>query len=115
MKDTEQLIADLLEAAEVIRRQGWTKGIDHAADGKVCAEGALNVATGYAEYRYGMWLRPLGPFGTSERMRRALHALTDRAPHRLTVAGYNDRPATTKEDIILLFEQTAADLKREIE
>lgn len=43
----EQTKANLLAAADLLERDGWTQGVYHRPDGCHCALGAIGLATGY--------------------------------------------------------------------
>lgn len=122
MNDTEQLIADLLASAEVIRRQGWVQGKEQTPSGQVCLFGALGVAVGLSHYCNGRWssdapgLFRLSPGVLDQKFHRA--QLAQQALSRLagtSIINYNDARERTVEDILLLLEQAAANLKANLE
>ncbi len=111
---------EVLESAiKILNEHGWCQGNYEAPDGKVCAEGALIKAI------LGNSTNPMDLSVCTSSLysngivqwnlyTRTICALRDHADENWECGSlfeYNDNPATTAEDIQLLFKRTIEDLK----
>ena len=105
MSVTEEQIRETAKrAAEVLRQRGWCQGMFCAnldGTGPVCLMGAVSVAGGD------------GPNYGFRGQRRDLHvAIADRVERSLdlrgSVAGWNDAPGRTADEVIAVLERVAA-------
>jgi hypothetical protein len=101
-----QLIADLKAARAELVARGRCRGELVDADGKVCAIGAIAVATvdGFMEISLASREISLG----EQRPNRCLTALEAHLPD--VISAFNDNSATTDQDVLDLFDKTLADL-----
>lgn len=83
----------LAGARDVLAERGWTQGTAEAADGSVCLDGALCVASTGSPHR-----------GTVEGDAGASRALSAVAGERGYVA-FNDDPERTYEDVMLALKR----------
>lgn len=96
------VVEDLRNAKRELLRRGWTQGILESGDGRVCAVGAINRAT------------------DSCKMDARTHAVQQQLTVYLDadcfktelvpLAAFNDRPDTTMQDVVNLFDKALADL-----
>jgi hypothetical protein len=94
-------VIDDLKVARAAVENGWHQGSLMNGAGGVCVVGALRVACFSTVHMDVDVLRCAA----------ALNELGKHLPDsRLAVAGYNDAPTTTKQDILDLFDKTLADL-----
>lgn len=93
-------------AAEYIRQHGWYQGDMVGADGSACAMGAIGLATRYldaaGEVRDGAtgsddWMRAIS---LAEKL------LPEGVPLQ-SISLFNDNPATSEEDVLLLLKRGA--------
>lgn len=77
----------LLKAAAVIERQGWCQNSIGTLDGRVCLEGAINVAAGMTPGNLIVGVPALA-------LRRVVRALGESA------FMWNDRPERTKDEVV---------------
>lgn len=83
----------LLEAANLLEKDGWCQHTCKNALGERCILGAL-----------GEVIKPdLGAMGTYRWMTKKLHTFIDMA-----VTEWNDQPGRTKAEVLALLRQTAA-------
>lgn len=117
--ERQQLIRDLQNARAELISRGWAQWDFIAHDGRVCALGALGVATvedfdqlpvyqQEAIFQYGWWPDRESEF--EPRMARARAALEQMLPPPHFVHDFNDFDAETVEDILDLFDKTLAEL-----
>jgi hypothetical protein len=100
-----QVAADLRAAAEVLRRDGWTRNTYQSADGCKCALGALH-------YVASNGLSVSDADLTLEEEARAEAATNRLATHLggaywITVLTYNDSPGRTADEVIAALEAAA--------
>lgn len=89
----------LNKALEVLERDGWCQGTAHDADGRHCALGAIQVAT-HSHVVINL------PDGAAWRLRKAIGG----PPGRIRgIAGWNDDPHRTYEDVVLVFKKAIYD------
>lgn len=103
---TDQLIADLTAARAEVEK-GWRKNGFEDGAGNVCAVGAINRVT------FGCAALGIIPRGAPQRLSRrnvAYDALRAKVPSDISVPEYNDDPATTRQEILNLFDKALADL-----
>lgn len=90
----------LRDAIDVVETKGWTQGALVNSEEKVCTLGAIDVAT-----RMALLTNPdHAPWYIISDTAKAWveEALNDHFQSSAqTIAGHNDRPGTTKEDILL--------------
>ncbi|KPI09907.1 hypothetical protein OV450_3398 [Actinobacteria bacterium OV450] len=89
----EQTRQILGEAIKVLERDGWHQGGLVAADGAVCAMGAINRAATGSAHDYTM--------------AGALAVCTLQMSIGQQVPQWNDDPSRTKEDVILAMKKAA--------
>lgn len=105
---SELTTVEILRGARgVLERNGWTQewffkevpGVP-AAECPVCLRGALNLAAG------GALAHPVTPAACGD----ALMAVNDALPEywRGLIAGWNDEPGRTAEDVFALLDQAIA-------
>lgn len=102
MNTTEQVVADLKDAREIVRTKWCPRGLTDGK-GNVCIVGALNIVTSGNVHHL-----PVSS-GTGRREQAYCH-LMKHMPKSGELANYNDDPATTHEDIMMLFDKALADL-----
>lgn len=103
----------LLEAADIIRQRGLAKRCLLSSDGKVCAVGAMYFALGMGDKIrpvLGLSDGDVKDFARSEAECLLLKSL-EVIGLRSSLAGWNDRPERTAQDVINLFEKTALEIK----
>jgi hypothetical protein len=108
MKKTEREILE--EAKEFFINHRWVKGMSFDDDGGFCALGAVNevLTTAcapicYTDIHHLLNEKAMEIVGMDH---IEIAAISGRVP----TAYYNDHVAKTKEDVIVLFEKTIADL-----
>jgi hypothetical protein len=116
---TNQLIDDLLEAVNVIKKYGWTRGsfitISPTSEQPVgvCIAGAIMMATvGLKQLKgnHGVKCQCL----ECDRKHAALDAVRNEIcpipylSHPYTIPSWNDQPSRTKEEVISLLRRAAA-------
>jgi hypothetical protein len=108
MNDKATRAEVLLRAADYVRQLGWTRNTLQEPDGRVCVMGAINCAV-------------LNSTTARKPLFERLDFISDLASDvSRTATGYcdtgglvdwNDTVATSAEEVILVLEQTAANLK----
>lgn len=108
----DEVIADLTKTAEVIERDGWTKGLFHelrdleAERPCHCVQGAIATAIGDDP-----WAEPDGEWPMMPRWVRANFALTQLVGY--STAEWNDEDERTAEDVIDTLRETIERLQAE--
>lgn len=111
---TDQVAVDLLAAADVIRKRGWSVGTVEDDHGRVCVAGAICIAVAGRTSR----TRNIAPalFRTRiEPAKLAVETYLD-LPHRdgfgavrMNIEMWNDVRAESAEEVIELLERIAAE------
>lgn len=102
---SEQTARDLEAAAEAILRRGWHQGGYVGKDGAICSLGGLNLAIYGDVMGCGMGSR-------EQQARLALWRAIGTLPMPSAadgdgIAGWNDTPGRSLEDVLLVFKQAA--------
>lgn len=110
--ERKQLISDLKAARDVLATRGRCTGRFTGADGRVCALGAIGVATteGFAQMDRDHQSAAVFCDRRPRRAEKALRAHLFTDPDDGEVFVYNDLPTTTDQDVLDLFDKTLADL-----
>jgi hypothetical protein len=90
-----QVAQDLRAAAEVLRRDGWTRDTFTDDDGCHCVAGAVGVVTG--ETYIDRWREAIVTLAVSRGL----------APWPLSVYRWNDAPERTADEVIAALEAAA--------
>lgn len=100
------VIEDLKAARHYIEQNGWTQGaLRNIEDGSICAMGAVCLAAGM---QIGS---PTSVLVEWDRHQEMYDELKKHVPEGFfDVAAYNDDPATTKQDVLNLFDKALAEL-----
>lgn len=96
MRDVNEL---LLSAADIVSERGLAKRVFEDSDGSVCCMAALMAAAGDPRY-----VRPSYPLVSG-----AVNKLSWHLQVQSSIIGWNDRPETTKEDVVLALKRAAHD------
>jgi hypothetical protein len=88
----------LKAAGDLIRARGWTKGAYDDARGRLCAIGAIRVAT-----RGEAWEYHPEPAGERDAINVLLERIADAFGPGLSVPGWNDRQTSAEDVLKLLF------------
>lgn len=92
----------IAKAKEIIIREGWIKGSYYRPGEGYCMMGALRKAA-WGSYRFGgSWLDEPANF---EEYNQAQVCIETKAIGGVTIAWFNDKPTTTKEDVIAAFDK----------
>jgi hypothetical protein len=94
--------ATLRAAAQLIRERGWGQGDYVNASGCFCSVGAIRAACGIQDFAGQSKTAP----SSTKPVREALGWLS-RSVGRVLMAGWNDAPDRTVDDVLAAFDRAA--------